>query len=224
MRSSYTGTLIFCVILSVFFVLFLFFKLRPLQNRIQRLNVTGNLNDIIENSEDGTRLNYFSRIERDMTKNCQSETVLCFEDDDCTATCDKTGGQFFRCIQGRCKNEQYMDSLQNNVCDGRRGVIAFMVGNIDRWDFICKSIDPGIAPNDPTLENGMCFDVDENTSRLVNDVNYFERFPDQKDCDPQYAQYSCVIPSTPGVRRHVKISKKFYDLLNRSYEENSLKL
>jgi hypothetical protein len=103
------------------------------------------------------------------------------------------------CRNGVCVNSNVINSqAPQNECDAERGVITFFVGNtaLGRYDFLCRSIDPGIAPNNPNEDNNMC--------KFGNiDINYLRQFPSIANCSCPIGTQPVILPATSQVRSYV---------------------
>lgn len=106
--------------------------------------------------------------------NCSTSKSYCFTDDDCIGTC--INDNLYLCMNGVCKNNNIKEDQIKNNCDGKKGVLAFLIGDtmLGVYNKICKSIDLGIANDDGT--NNMCKNGDI-------DINYYEKFPTADMCN-----------------------------------------
>lgn len=125
---------------------------------------------------------------------CTQQTTYCFENSHCRSKCLDTTGSI--CRNGICLSSNVLNTQAPiNTCDASRGVVTFLVGNtaLGRFDTLCRSIDPGIAPNDVTQPNRMCF--------MGNiDIDYTKKFPSINDCWCPYEKYKIIIPATREIR------------------------
>lgn len=130
-------------------------------------------------------------------RDCDQDVVYCFEDAHCTKICAAKFGS--RCSNGVCINAAIINSqAPNNECDARRGVLTYFVGNpmLGRYDYLCKSVDPGIASNDISEPNRMCLG-----GQIA--IDYLQQFPAENQCQclPGYSKVS--IPNTSSIRNYV---------------------
>uniref|UniRef100_A0AAU8GFC4 PIF-3 n=1 Tax=Faxonius propinquus nudivirus TaxID=3139431 RepID=A0AAU8GFC4_9VIRU len=135
-------------------------------------------------------------------KSCIQETVYCFTNNDCTQKCDNLNT--YNCVNGICKSSSIIIVDDKNQCDNRKGVLAYLVGNtaFGTYEFICKSIDPGIAIN--INENKMC------AGDPLYSYDYTLQFPQITDC---MCEHQSLIPATSQVRKYVECDDYFYDLV-----------
>jgi hypothetical protein len=135
---------------------------------------------------------------------CNQSVVYCFQDNHCAKLCfNKTGSV---CRNGICINTNVLNSQQPlNECNVERGVVTFLVGNtsLGRFDYLCRSIDPGIAPDDITQPNNMC----KNGSILID---YTQQFPDIRNCTCPTGTKGVILPATSQVRPYVQCIEEFW--------------
>lgn len=104
----------------------------------------------------------------------------------------------YSCHKGLCTPNSKVNVVDHkNECKPDKGVFAFIVGlpELGIYNNICKSIDLGIAPNNPNQQNKMCLNGDI-------DINYSVRLPSLEDCDCGNNK-RLVIPATSTVREHI---------------------
>lgn len=148
-------------------------------------------------------------FERQNRKPCDTQTVYCFRDNDCSQQCEASFSSLYRCINGTCRNNKILefDGVKNE-CDTTKGMVAFMVGDtaFGRYEYVCKSVDLGIARSvDAT--NLMC--------RGGNiEINYVKKYPTIADCKCEYQSY---VPATSVKRAHVECDRKYHDLVKGGY-------
>lgn len=137
---------------------------------------------------------------------CTETPNFCFTDNDCMVQC--TNSTTFKCIKGLCRNTYIYESSITNNCNPRQGMLGFLVGNpmLGKYDYICKSIDPGIA-----LDNGKVLMCDGQTPPI--NINYLSKYPDTNQCTCENKMY---IPATSVKRGHYQCSNyytmtKIYD-------------
>jgi len=131
-------------------------------------------------------------------RDCEQARTYCFEDSDCARLC--TISSLSQCRNGMCINSAVINtSTIRNECNAASGVVTFFVGNatLGRYEFICKSIDPGIAPNDITLPNKMCLNGNIN-------INYLNKFPTISDCTCPVNYLPVIIPKVSQIRERVE--------------------
>lgn len=139
--------------------------------------------------------NLKSQLEQNKKINCNQKVTYCFDDSQCNQRCTSQS----TCSNGICLNSNiFTSTAPDNECDSRRGVLTFFVGNptLGRYEYLCKSVDPGIANDDINKPNLMC------TGGTI-DINYLSSFPKISDCKCPLDYQSIIIPSTPEVRSYV---------------------
>lgn len=127
---------------------------------------------------------------------CEQHVTYCFEDTDCAKLCQNISGSI--CRNGICLNTNVLNSTQPiNECNAKRGVVTFFVGNtaLGRYDSLCKSVDLGIAPDNPNETNNMCKNGNIN-------INYLESFPSIQNCMCPPFTKSIILPATSIVRQY----------------------
>ena len=146
-----------------------------------------------------------AKITTDKRINCSTQKHYCFEDNDCSTQC--TIGGNYMCIHGICKDQRVVETMPDNRCDPKKGFEAFLVGNpnMGTYEYICKSIDQGIA-----------IDIDTNKMCLNGtiDIDYTKSMPFVTDCKDANQM---LIPATSAVRDYVIIDEKTYDIVTKSY-------
>lgn len=127
--------------------------------------------------------------------NCALVSVSCFTSDECNRKCTTAG---MVCEAGTCQPERILPQTEAK-CDIRRGTMALLVGEpaFGRWEFICKSIDLGIASE--TGANLMC-------ARGKIDINYLNHYPTGAECNCPPNLQRTVVPATSVKRTHVECS------------------
>lgn len=152
-----------------------------------------------------------ANVEVSKRRACTNELTFCFETAECRKKClHHTSNAEYACINGVCRNLQIVKSTRDaDKCSLEKGLVAFLVGDrtFGTYDFVCKSIDPGIAITEAT--NLMC------KGGSIG-INYVRKFPSVGDCRCAPAS-KCLIPATSEVREHVQCDERYYDLLQRSY-------
>lgn len=129
--------------------------------------------------------------------NCDQIPTYCFEDSNCTGIC--TIATTTRCSNGICVNAAIINTTApKNECDAAKGVLTYFVGNatLGRFDYLCKSIDLGIAPDDIDLPNRMC----EHGNITIN---YLQQFPDASQCSCPNGYSKVNLANTSQVRNYV---------------------
>lgn len=127
------------------------------------------------------------------TKNdCYVNRNYCFDTDDCISACDD--GFSFNCIAGMCIGMDIIQSQVINECNPITGQMGFLVGDpqLGRYNTICKSIDPGVAPNNPDDENRICM-------KGTISIDYRKNFPAINQCNCG-SKEQIVLPATSMVR------------------------
>lgn len=129
-------------------------------------------------------------------EDCDHDIKYCFEDNDCTEKCITKLGTNYICKVGMCINQETHTLSPENACSSKAGVIAFLTSDADLGTntFICKSIDPGIASNNPAEPNLMCIGGQIS-------IDYRRRLPETSDCVCDHSPY--IVPPTHEVRRRV---------------------
>ena len=147
--------------------------------------------------------NIKSKVMSENKKYCSNEISYCFEDSDCSIMCDTKNP--YVCLNGICKNDKIITTAPENECDQKKGMIGYLVGNISygKYDFICKSIDPGIAL--AVNNNLMC------KGQQTLAIDYTTKFPTINQC-------SCInqsiVPATRNKRKHVECDNIYYELVS----------
>ncbi len=137
---------------------------------------------------------------------CNQQVHYCFEDSECSLACDYS--TTYKCMHGICRNEVVRTEDVLNECDPKMGILAYMTGDTQfgRYQFVCKSEDPGIAVN--TTTNLMCAGGDI-------DINYTQVFPGIDSCQcPDDS--TILVPATSVKRRHVQCDSRYVDLVDYS--------
>lgn len=127
------------------------------------------------------------------TKNdCYITQSYCFDKNDCTANC--TNGFDFECITGMCVGTNIIETQVVNECNSKTGQFGYLVGDtqLGVYNTICKSIDPGVAMDNPNEENRICVNG-------TIDIDYRKKFPSTNDCDCKNLN-RIIIPSSKMVR------------------------
>jgi len=136
--------------------------------------------------------------------NCNQTTVYCFEDAHCAKLCLDRTGQV--CRNGICTNINVLNSTQPiNECDATKGVVTFFTGNValGRYDFLCRSVDLGIAPDNIQEPNQMC-------KNGTISIDYVHRFPDIRDCVCGDGLVSVEMAATSQVRPYTHCLSQFW--------------
>jgi hypothetical protein len=131
-------------------------------------------------------------------RNCDQNTTYCFEDSHCSKMCTLSSASL--CRNGICINSAVINTTApKNECNAEKGVLTYFVGNstLGRYDFLCKSVDLGIASDDVDKANKMC-----KNGNIT--INYLQKFPDILDCDCNYGFTKVLLPNTSQVRRRVE--------------------
>lgn len=153
---------------------------------VNNLNI--DLTDNIEPSHLDTSLKLENK------KNCDQARIYCFDDDDCQLACFQNG--LFKCNNGVCVNRNVINTTApKNECDASKGVLTFFVGNamLGRYEFYCRSIDLGVAPDNINEKNRMC--INGNIS-----VDYLKQYPDHTQCVCPDGLVKILIPNTSMIR------------------------
>lgn len=135
-------------------------------------------------------------IEAGKRVDCSLGVVYCFENNNCSSVCTIASSAV--CRNGICLNSNVINTTAPiNECDAERGVVTFFAGNValGRYDYLCRSIDLGIAPDDVSLPNNMCKDGDI-------DINYLVQFPDIRQCQCPPGTSLVGLPATSQVRQY----------------------
>lgn len=138
---------------------------------------------------------YNSTFEIPNKNDCTETSTFCFNDINCIAACKNSN--LMKCIKGKCRNQNIVESTINNKCNPKNGVTGFLVGNpsFGMYSFICKSVDPGIASVDDNL---MC----KNQNPPI-EINYLKMFPTIQECT---CKDKMLVPSTRVKREHYECS------------------
>lgn len=145
----------------------------------------------------------YAEIDKLPRKNCAAERVYCFEDLDCLNNC--RSGERNVCRNGICLNRTVITTAPHHDCEAKAGKFALFTGNpaLGTYEWICESIDPGVAV--PNETNRMC-------RNGVIDIDYFRGFPAPSDCFCP-ADSAVLIGGTSSVRRLVQCDGRYADLL-----------
>lgn len=138
------------------------------------------------------------RTRRNDRINCDQNITYCFEDAHCAHLCSSKSGSI--CRNGICRNANVLNTqVPVNECNAERGVFTFFVGNtaLGRYDFLCRSVDLGIAPDNPREPNRMC------TNGFI-DIDYTRSFPSITDCTCPPGQKMVTLPETSQVRAYTQ--------------------
>lgn len=155
------------------------------------------------NNTNNNNIQLTGRVNRSDRIDCNQKITYCFEDSHCSKLCSNQTGSI--CRNGICVNANVLNTqVPINECNSERGVFTFFAGNValGRYDFLCRSIDLGIAPNDPNLDNNMCIGGSI-------DINYKQAFPAITDCVCPEGKIPVVLPETSQVRRYVHCIDEF---------------
>lgn len=167
------------VILALCIFLYLIFWFEPEQPCESRINV-------------GSSIGNRARVD------CAQNVTYCFEDSHCAKMCQNATGSI--CRNGVCLSANIINSQTPlNECDARRGVVSFFSGNValGRFDFVCRSIDLGVAPDDISQPNNMC------RGGIIN-IDYTRQFPTPRDCQCPAGTRGVILPATSQVRQYVQ--------------------
>lgn len=143
------------------------------------------------------------RVRRKDRVDCNQNVTYCFNDSHCSQLCTNNNGSI--CRNGICVDSNVLNTeTPLNECNAERGVLTFFVGNValGRYDFLCRSVDLGIAPDDPNLENNMCMNGDIN-------IDYTRAFPMISECSCPEGKLPVVLPETSQVRSYVQCIDEF---------------
>lgn len=151
-------------------------------------------------------------------RDCDVETIYSMLDEHCDTVCKGPG--IYRTKRGACVNLLVFDSAsavgRGDACDSRRGVLAYVAGNaqLGNTSLVCLSIDPGIAPDDPSRENRIC----ENG---FASIDYDRAFPETSECRCANDETRVLVPETSNVRsRAVCANARFAPLLRYNDAES----
>ena len=141
---------------------------------------------------------------------CTREINYCFTDSECARSCNFDSS--YRCLHGICRNEVIRVENPLNDCKASMGILAYLTGDpqLGRFQFVCKSEDPGIAIT--STDNLMC-------NGGFIDINYLREFPDISSCDcvqsggDNGTTDQVLIPATSVKRRHVQCDARYNDLI-----------
>ena len=131
-------------------------------------------------------------LEQKKKINCNQRVTYCFSDSECRQMCSNSAN----CSNGVCLNSNlFSTTAPINECDATKGVLTFFVGNpaFGRYEYLCKSVDPGIASDKITEPNLMCTGGDI-------DINYLNSFPKITDCKCPEDYKLIIMPATETVR------------------------
>jgi hypothetical protein len=138
------------------------------------------------------------RVNRSDKIDCDQNITYCFEDAHCARLCSGQAGSI--CRNGICVNANVINTtVPINECNAERGVFTFFAGNValGRYDFLCRSVDLGIAPDNPQGQNNMCKDG-------TIAIDYTRSFPSILDCQCPPGKSLVVLPETSQVRRYAQ--------------------
>lgn len=186
-KKQQTTTLsIISIIITLIILLIVFYFLQNVNDLVYDSNIN-NENVIID-----PKLDLSNRI------NCEQNTTYCFEDSHCNGICSIASSS--KCSNGICINAAIINTTApKNECNAERGVLTYFVGNptLGRYDYLCKSIDLGIASDDITEPNKMC----KNGLILIN---YLQQFPDANQCNCFVGFTKIPLPETSQIRTYVE--------------------
>lgn len=156
-----------------------------------------NLLDLSSNLYNGERID------------CNREINYCFVDSECARSCNFDSS--YRCLHGICRNEVIRVEDPLNDCKPDMGILAYLTGDtqLGRFQFVCKSEDPGIAIS--STDNLMC-------NQGFIEINYLRQFPTISACNclnssnPNTTN-QVLVPATSVKRRHVQCDSRYWDLV-----------
>lgn len=151
------------------------------------------------------------QLEKPERADCDNQQTFCFTDAECVQRCYVKAE--YSCMHGICKNSRIIESNAKNKCDAKQGFIAYLVGNVafGEYEFICRSVDPGIAVN-----------VDEANNMCLNGdicIDYLKQFPAISNCTCGKIDDICIVPAMDNVRRYVVCDDRYGDLIRRALEK-----
>lgn len=133
-------------------------------------------------------------LEQEKKIDCQQKVTYCFEDSQCAQRCSNLSV----CSHGVCLNSNiFTTTAPINECDASKGVLTFFVGNpaFGVYEYLCKSVDPGIADDDIKKPNRMC------TGGNI-DIDYTKSFPLMNNCNCPNDFDMVIVPATSTVREY----------------------
>lgn len=183
----------FIIIFSVILVFAIIFPIMEIKNK-----------KVIKYDEESDFYSINSHLISETKKYCSNEITYCFEDSDCSIMCDLKNQ--YICINGICKNNKIITTVPENKCDPSKGMVGFLIGtpSFGKYDFICKSIDPGIALSVNT--NLMC----KGQNNML--IDYISKFPTTNQC---LCINKSIVPATQNKRKHVECDDIYHQLVSR---------
>lgn len=143
------------------------------------------------------------RVNRSDRIDCNQKITYCFEDSHCAKLCSNQTGSI--CRNGICVDANVLNTtVPINECNAEKGVFTFFAGNIalGRYEFLCRSVDLGIAPDNPNENNNMCIGGSI-------DIDYTISFPSILNCTCPPGKKPVILPETSQVRRYVHCIDEF---------------
>lgn len=157
-----------------------------------------------------------------LKRDCDVETIYAFDDEQCRRMCrgNNVSSQVeYRVYNGQCvsvignkpnlpgsngngSNGQLDEVLENTIqrkCDPKQGLLGYVIGDGDFGgdpQVMCLSVDLGIRPDDPTLENQLCLNVE----KYEPSINYTKRSPLLSDCVCPENHFLIIIPNNETIR------------------------
>lgn len=127
-------------------------------------------------------------------QHCDTDDVYCSTDSDCQSQCILNDG-WFGCQAGVCRRESVYQPVNPVTCQLSEGYRQVFVADsvLGKMSIQCKSVDPGVAPDDVTQPNRMC-------AGGHIDIDYTRHLPTIGDC---VAPYQSTIPATLTERKYV---------------------
>lgn len=160
----------------------------------------------------------YESVAMSLKRDCDVETIYAFDDEQCKKMCrdNNVSSQVeYRVNNGQCvsviggkpnkpgnSNGQIDDALENTIqrkCDPKQGLLGYVIGDGDFGgdpQVMCLSVDLGIRPDDPTLENQLCLNVE----KYEPSINYTKRSPLLSDCVCPANHFLIIIPNNETIR------------------------
>lgn len=186
----------------------------------------------------------YESVAMSLKRDCDVETIYAFDDEQCRRMCrhSNVSSQVeYRVYNGQCvsviggkpnvpgnnngnNNGQLDDVLENTIqrkCDPKQGLLGYVTGDGDFGgdpQIMCLSVDLGIRPDDPTLDNQLCLNVE----KYEPNINYTKRSPLLSDCVCPANHFLIIIPNNETIRMRgvcvPETQREYYKSLGLVYD------
>lgn len=152
---------------------------------------------LVSHENDTKEKKYFFTSTHKFTeqRNCEHETVYSVITEQCIDICTDV----FVSRNGVCVNSKIPEEEEvKNKCNSKAGVFAYLIGNTELGtaDLFCISSDPGIQPNDSSIEkNKLCKNGEI-------EIDYTKSLPLLQNCKCGNNEFLALIAGTSTIRRH----------------------